>query len=229
MQLLHEAVGLTVERNRSPGIGIEDRDTDRGGVEQGLKIGPCTLLLSVRARVGDRGGRLGSEQHQDLFILVRERPPPFLVAEVEVADVLVAMAHRCALHRRPRYQMIGQAQFADVGASVRHPQRCGQVANVFEQPCPLGPSQQLTVLLRRYARGDKVLNQPGLVNGGDTAEARAGQRTGGFNHLVQHGVQIEAGIYAQAGCAHPGDALAQGIDHALEFVAALHDFFTKWL
>ena len=42
---------------------------------------------AVGAGVGDRGGRLRGEQHQDLFVLAGELPAALLVAEEEVPDV----------------------------------------------------------------------------------------------------------------------------------------------
>ena len=52
---------LPIERHRMAGPGIEDHETDRRGVDQGLQAGPGPLLGPVRAGVDDRRRRLRRE------------------------------------------------------------------------------------------------------------------------------------------------------------------------
>ena len=49
----------------------------------------------------------------------------------------------------------------------------------------------------------------GLVDGGDGAVARAGERPGALDHFVQHRLKVEARADAQARRAERGDAGAQ--------------------
>ena len=85
----------------------------------------------------------------------------------------------------------------DKGGQVREPQRRVQVAEVFEQPRPVGPRRELAVLFRREARADEVLHLSRLVDGGDHAVAGAGERTGAVNDLLQDGGQVETRVDAQ--------------------------------
>ena len=67
----------------------------------------------------------------------------------------------------------------------------------------------LAVLLGGEARGDEVLGGAGLVDGGDGAVARAGERPGALDDFVQHHLEVEARADAQARRAERGDAGAQ--------------------
>ena len=65
------------------------------------------------------------------------------------------------------------------------------------------------MLVGREARGDEVLGDAGLVDGGDGAVARAGERPGAHDDLIQYGLEVEARADAQARRAERGDAGAQ--------------------
>ena len=60
-QALHEPRHLPIERLQIAGPCIKNGDTHRGGVDQGLQVGPGSLLGAVRARVGDCGRGLRGE------------------------------------------------------------------------------------------------------------------------------------------------------------------------
>ena len=100
------------------GPGIEDHDTHRRGVDQGLQVGPDPLLGPVRAGVGDRRRRLRREQHQDLFVRRRELLSAFLSGEKEVADSHAPMPHRRSLEGLRPHQVRGKAQRPDVAGQV---------------------------------------------------------------------------------------------------------------
>ena len=76
------------------GPGIEDHDAHRGGVDQGLQVGPRPLLGPVPAGVGDRRPGLGREQRQDLLVLAGELLPAFLVGQIEVAHLPAPVSDR---------------------------------------------------------------------------------------------------------------------------------------
>ena len=108
-----------------------------------------------------------------------------------------AVAHRRALEGLRAYQLAGKAERTDKGGQVREPQRPVQVAEVFEQPRPVGPHRELAVLFRREARADEVLHLSRLVDGGDHAVAGAGERAGAVNDLLQDRGQVETRVDAQ--------------------------------
>ena len=120
-QTLDNPCRLPVERHRMAGPGIEDRHAHRRGVDQDLQVGPGALDVAVRARVGDRRRGLRREQHQDLFVRIGELPPVFLAGEIEVADMLAAMAHRRSHEGLVGQQVRGKAQRADVFGKVPQP------------------------------------------------------------------------------------------------------------
>ena len=53
-QRLHDASRLSVERHRIAALRIEHHDADRGGLDEGLEVGPRAPLGAVGAGVGDR-------------------------------------------------------------------------------------------------------------------------------------------------------------------------------
>ena len=117
-----------------------------------------------------------------------------------------------------------EAERAHVGGHVGQPQRSRQVAEILEQPRPVGPFQQLAVLLRGEARSDEVLGDAGIVDGGDGTVAGAGERAGALDNLVQHGLKVEARVDAQARRAERGDAAAQRRVLVRRPVAIAHPF-----
>ena len=60
-------------------------------------------------------------------------------------------------------------------------------AEELEELRPVGPFHNAPVLVRGEARGGEVLGSAGLVDGGDGAVARAGERADALDDLVQHG------------------------------------------
>ena len=190
------------------GPAVEHDDADRRGLDQRLEVGARAPLGAVGPRVGDRGRGLRGEQHQDLLVLVGERRPARLLDQIEVADMDAAMAHRRALEGLRRQPVRGEAERAHIGRDVGDPKRSLQVTEVLEEPRPVGPLRQPPVLLLGEARGDEVPGRPRLVDGGDGAEARAGERPGALHHFGEHGLEVEAGADAQARRAQRGEARA---------------------
>ena len=223
-QALDDAPGLAVERDRVAGAPVQHDDADRRGLDQRLEVGAGAPLGAVGARVGDRGGGLGGEQHQDLLVLVGERVRALLLDEIEVADMHAAMAHRRALEGLRRQPLRGEAELPHVGRDVGDADRPRQVAEVLEQPRALGPFRDGPVLLLGEARGDEVPRRARLVDGGDGAEAGAGERAGAVDHLVEHGLQVQARADAQARRAERGDARAQRLVFGRRRLAVGHRF-----
>ena len=206
-QALDDAPGLAVERGQVAGLRIEHHDADRRGLDQGFQVGAGALLGAVGARVGDRRRGLRGEQHQELLVLVRERLPALLLDQVEVADMDAEVAHRCALEGLRGQTVVGrEAERADIGGDVGDAQRARQVTEELEEPRPVGPFHDVPVLVGGEARGDEVLGGAGLVDGGDGAVARAGERPGALDNFVQHHLKVEARADAQARRAERGDA-----------------------
>ena len=104
------------------------------------------MLVTVGARVGDGGGRLGGEQHQHLLVLAGELASAGLPRQKEVADMQAPVTHRCRLHGLRHDRVRGKTKRPDVAVQVLHFQGAFKVADVFAQPWPLGPVQQLAVL-----------------------------------------------------------------------------------
>ena len=94
-QLFHDVPRLAVERPR-PAARVEHHDADRGGLDEGLKVGPRAPLGAMGAGVGDRGRRLAREQLQHLFVLGSECLAVRLVGEEEVAELHAAVTYRRA-------------------------------------------------------------------------------------------------------------------------------------
>ena len=74
---------------------------------------------------------------------------------------------------------------------------------------PFGQLHESLALFRGQPGGDEVLYPPRLIQQGDDAVARPGQRAGGVQHPLEHRVKVEALIDAQAGLAELGEAVAQ--------------------
>ena len=68
------------------------------------------------------------------------------------------------------------------------------------------------MLVGGEARGDEVPGRPGLVDGGDGGEARAGERPGALDDLVQNGLEVKARADPEARRAERRDAFAQRRD-----------------
>ena len=119
-----------------------------------------------------------------------------------------AVAHRRALEGLRRQPVRGEAELAHIGRDVGDPDRPRQVAEMLEEPRPLGPLRDAPVLRLGEARGDEVLRRARLVDGGDGAVTGAGERPGAVEHLVERGLEVEARADAQARRAQRGYARA---------------------
>ena len=135
------------------------------------------------------------------------------------------VAHRRALEGLRGQTVVGrEAERADIGRHVGDAQRSRQVAEELEEPRPVGPFHDVPVLVRGEARGDEVLGGAGLVDGGDGAVARAGERPGALDDFVQHRLKVEARADAQARRAERGDAGAQRFVFGRRWRALGHAF-----
>ena len=132
------------------------------------------------------------------------------------------MAHRRALEGLRRQQVGGEAERLHIGRNVGDPKRSLEIAEILEEPRALGPLHDGPVLRLGDARGDEVLWRARLVDGGDGAEARAGQRLRALDDLAEHGLEVEARADPQARRAERRDALAQRRDLAARLVRSAH-------
>ena len=206
VQSLDDAPRLPVDRHRARGPRVEHDDADRRSLDQGLEVRPGALFVAPRACVCDRGGSLGGEEHERLFILPGEFRGALLAGEEEAAHVLAPVAHRGDLEGPGRHRVLRTAVREDFGRQVGETHRPRKVPEVLEESRLFGPLRQLPVLLVGEAGGDKFAHLARLVGGGDDTVARAGERAGAVDDLLQHGGEIQTRIDAQDGRAqrsHP--------------------------
>ena len=220
MQPRGDAPRLAVEGERRAGGDVEHHYADRAGLDQRLQVGPGLPLCAVRPGVDDGRRRLLREQHQRLLVRVGE--PALAPAQEEAADIVLAAAHRRRLERAGGDREGGEAERADMGGQVRHPQRPGEGAQVLEQRRPVGPFQQRPALVLAEAGNGEVAGRTACVGGGNDAVARAGERAGAVHGLREHGVDIEARADAQDGRAQGGVAPAGRFVESFRFCGFGH-------
>ena len=155
-----------------------------------------------------RGGRLQGEEHHDLLALGCERRAVRLVANEEVADVLAPVAPRSALQRvcGPRARRKA-ARLHQVAGETGQLERLLDLAQVHEEPRPVGPCLQLTDLLGGQAGGQEVRQPAARVDPRDHALAGAGQRTSAVDHLLERSVQIQARVDPENRAAQPRETV----------------------
>ena len=76
-------------------------------------------------------------------------------------------------------------------------------AQVLEQPHPAGQLPEQPGLLGGHPGGEEVRYPSRIVQEGDDAIAGFGERPGGVQNALQHRVEVEAFVDAQAGRAQP--------------------------
>ena len=204
-----DALRLAVDGERIAASRVEHHHPDRRGLDERFQVGPRAALVAVRARIGDGDGGLGCEQHQHLLVLVGELFPARLLAEEEVPDVEAAVAHRRALEGAAGDEPGRKPERGDVLAEVGEAKRPVEATQMREQAHRVGPGRHLPRLLGGEARDDVPLRHARLVDGGDDAVARAGERAGALHHLAQHGVEVEARADAQHRRAQARDGRAR--------------------
>ena len=195
-----------------PRPGVEDQDAHGSRVHQGLQAGPGPPLVPVPAGVGDDQRGLGGEHHQGLFVFGGELH--ILLADVEGPDALPLVAdgrgeegqNGADRHRRAE---LGKAQRPGVAVEVPQSQRFGNPAEVLEELQPFGQLHKSLALFRSQPGGDEVLYPPRLIQQGDDAVAGPGQRAGAVQDPLEHRVEVEALVDAQAGLAEPGQPVPQ--------------------
>ena len=166
--------------------------------------------------VGDQDdqGRLRCEHDQDFFVCAGELPSSLLLGQIDVADVLVAETDgrtQKGLHRPQRRADLGQAGRPGMAGEIGQPQRFGKHAQVLEELQSPGQVDEALALLCGQAGGDEFRRLPGVVEDSDSADARAGQRTGAVDNPLQDGIEVEVGGDLDAGLAQSGEAVAQNL------------------
>ena len=189
---LADAPRFAVERDRAAGGRVEDDDSHRRRFDERLEVGAGPLHLPVRPGVRDRRRRLRCEEHEDLLVLRRERLSGFLVAHEEVPQMLAPVVHRGPLQRPCAPWVRREPERAKVAGEVRHPEGRRQVPEVLEEPRSVRPLDHLLPVRGWKAGGDEVPDPSPLVDRRDHAVARAGQRAGARDGLLEHRAQVEA-------------------------------------
>ena len=206
-EALDDAPHLPVERHW-PSAAVEHHHTHRRSLHERLEVGPRKPLGAIHARVGDRGGSLGGEQQQRLFVVVAELDAAGLVGKEEVSDVDAAIVHRRALERPGKRRGGCEPQGTDIVREVRYPQRSGQFTQVLEEAAPVGPRSEFDLFFRRESAGDELLRTAVVIDGGNHSGAGAGKGTGAVDRLPQHRVEVEARAHAQYRIGQRGDPVA---------------------
>ena len=130
-------------------------------------------------------------------------------------------------HHRPQRQgraELGKAQGPDVAQQVGQPQRFRNGAKVLEEQRPAGQVPQLLRLPGGHPGGEEVPNPSRIVEEGDHPVAGAGQRPGGVQDPLQHRVQVQALVDAEAGLAQPGQPVPQRLILLRQVVGVLQLF-----
>ena len=210
-QAVDDPHGLPVQGLRGSRDGVEDHHAHRGGVYEGLEVGPGPPFLPVPASIGDGHGRLGGEEHQRLFVLPRELPAVLFMAQVDRADSNPPMADRSHQQGGQRHggHEVRHAQFSQVAVDIRDPQRLGKAAEVLEESQPFRHVPQPLVLLPGHTGDDEIGRLGAISNDGDRPVARGGERPCTVHHTLQHGVEVEVFGDAKTGLAQAREALLQ--------------------
>ena len=196
---------------------VEHQHPDRGGVDQGLKVRPGSPLVPVAARVRDDQSRLRGERRQGHIVLVAEFGARRTLSQVDRPHRLAFAADR---RRQTRTDLDGGAELPqplrpEIGGHIRDPQRFFEPTEVLEEPQTPGKLGEQPVLLGSHARGDESLKPTRPVDDADTAEACAGQFTSAVDDDLQHAVELQALVDAQAGLAQPPQPLVKCTDPCL--------------
>ena len=96
-----------------------------------------------------------------------------------------------------------------VAGEIGQLERLPDVAQVLEEPRPVGPCHQRADLLGGHARGPEVHQPAAGVDRRNHALVGAGQRTSAVDHLLEHRVQIQARVDAQHRADQPREAVPQ--------------------
>ena len=106
-------------------------------------------------------------------------------------------------------QEFGQAQAADVFVEVGHAQGAGQAAQVAVDRLPAGHLPEAVELFGGNARGQHLLPLTIPVQHDEDAVAGARQGARRIQNVLQHGVEVDALVDAQAGRAEAREAVPQ--------------------
>ena len=105
----------------------------------------------------DRGGRLRGKQPQHLLVRGAELGRVLLAGQEEIADLDAAVAHRRALQGLPARQLVAVAAHAKPVGQAGEPERARHVAEIGEQPGPVGPLGDLAPVKWEHVHGDRAV------------------------------------------------------------------------
>ena len=188
------------QRAQAPGDQLEQaRQLDLAG-ERGPDLVQCLELLRPGCRrlvepgVLDRDRRLRRQQLRELLVLVREVVPTGLLGQVEV-PVGDAAEHDRQPEERLHRRMVGrEADGAGVVGDLVEPQRLGVADQHAQEAAPAREVADRVVRRRVHpGRQESLQRVPGLVDHAERGVARAGDRGGGLDDLLQERVERELG------------------------------------
>ena len=105
---------------------------------------------------------------------------------------------------------------------VPQPQRFADSAELLEEQHPVGKLGELPGLIGSQPGIEEVLYPPPVVQEGDDPVAGAGQRPGAVQDPLEHGVEVQALVDAQAGLAEAGQPLPQGLVFPGQLICVSH-------
>ena len=214
-EIPHDALRFAVYREQFAGRGIEDHNADGRGLDKGLEVGPRALLCTVGTGVRDGGRGLSGKEYEDLLVFDGERLPALLLGKVEIADMRAPVPHGRSLESARRQECMVVAERTDVGEDVGDTEWPRKVAEVPEEPRPVGPLREPPVLLVAEARSDEVLGSARGVDGRDGTVAGSCDCAGALDYLAKDGLEVETVAHAKDCAGQYGDALAERLDVVL--------------
>ena len=108
-----------------------------------------------------------------------------------------------------------------VAGKVRHSQRSGDDGEMLEERRSFGYLPQQLVLAGSRAGDQEFLYASRFIEGGDESVASVRQRPGAVQDALQHRVEVDALVDAQAGLAQPGEAVSGRLDSLISLVGIL--------
>ena len=222
LQVSHYPRRLTVERHRDSAPCVDDRHAHGRGADQGFQVRSCAPFVAVPPRVGYHQRRLRGERHQRLLVLLAELRGAFLPGQKEAAGPQLPVMHGSSEKRGrgERRAKVPKPLRPQVTRQVAHSERLPHGAEVLEHLRPVGKCPHRLPLPPTQPRGEQILRTTGLVKGGYCAAAGSGQLARSLEYLLEHGLQVQAPVDAQARLAQAGQALLKRLYRTSQLVPA---------
>ena len=232
-QAVDDPSHLPVDRHGLSRPGVEDHHAHGRGVYERLQVGPDPQLLPQPPGVGDDQRRLGGEHDQRLLVLGAELPARLSLRKEDMAHPLPHVKDRRRQQRQRGSHLhgrleVGKALRPDVAQQVGQSQGSLAPAEVLEEPHPVLQRPHRLGFLCGQPGGQEVLYIPGVVQQDEGPVAGAGEGPGAVQDPLQHGVQFQALVDAQADLAQPGQPVSGGLDLPALAIVVIHLRTSAW-